>query len=294
MEQVDKKINANNYRLLKNSLNDVMDQLSFMPALVTKASPDLAVGWWLIIQHDLAVKKTNMFHEKCIETAKWDSIRKPSVLEMTSNVEFSAGIEGPGADSASNSSREPGKSFEPALVEETFSTDVHRLVRTKDAGNSLDRSLEGKGNSAPPPDDCDKWNYDGEMLEIQWTFAELHLQVLAVIAQIKKVFIPEMTKRIVHVGHEYAVLYDQAFEKFKTYRLSQIHKNFYMHCNRNPYYCRNFEGVQDDYIGKKFDNFSDQTPKDPYYNDIKTKLENLKTTRVDRLKAMMNAAAGSR
>jgi hypothetical protein len=247
--------------------------------MVQKTNPDVGIAWWLIVQHDIAVKKSLVFDNTCLGKAPWTSITKPSLMEANSSSQRLATI---GAHRADTS---PGNPVRPALVE--VDTSVNRsIIRSHGVGTSLDRSIHGKGTPAPAPDPCQLWNQDDLAVEIQWVYSELHLNVMEVIGFLRSSFMNDLKPRVRDIAHQYAGLVQQSMDQFKTWRLKQIHRKIYCQNWRCPQ--TRAEGVQDDYLGEVFKN----TGWAHYENRISNELETRKTQRVARLMCFSRAAVG--
>jgi hypothetical protein len=288
MKEVDKKIRRDRARTLNLKLKDLLEELSWMPGMVEKAVPEVGISWWLIVQHDLASKKSLVFHDVCIGKQPWKSITKPDpsrgwLMEADPSVQSLAMIDAHGVDASLDNL------LNPALVED--GTSSHRMIiRKHDAGTSLDNSLQGKGKSEPSYDDCDHWNHDEVAVEIQWIFAELQLNVLSTIGGIRPTFMDNLKPRVLQIAHEYAGLVKQSMEKFTYYRLKQIHKVWLMK-NTNKKWRGKGEreaGVKDDFLGQTFA----KTNYDSYRTRIRLLLIAKKLTRVARLMCFSRAAAG--
>jgi hypothetical protein len=282
MKKVDEKIRRDRARTLNLKLKDLVEELSWMPGMVEKAVPEVGIAWWLIVQHDLATKKSLVFDDKCIAKKPWTSITKPSLMETNASFKRLATISAHGADAS------PDNPVKPALVEDGTSSN-RSIIRTHDAGTSLDHSILGKGNPKPSYDDCDRWNHDAVAVEIQWVFAELHLNIFSTIAGIRPVFMDDMKPRVLKIAHEYAGLIQQSMVSFKDWRLRQIHSRQYcIHAHQTR--CRRGRqpGVRDDFLDKTLKN----TNYANYKNGISSELETKKTQRVAKLMCFARAAAG--
>jgi hypothetical protein len=280
MKEVDKKIRRDRARALSLQLKDLLEELSWMPGMVEKANPEVGISWWLIVQHDLAVKKSLVFHDKCIQGAPWNSITRPSLMEANSSFQSLAMIRAHGADTS------PDKPVKPALVEVGTSSN-RRVVRTHDAGTSLDRSIHGKGGG-PTYDDCDYWNHDEVAVELQWVFSELHLNILSIIAELRPVFLDDLKPRVNQIAHEYAGLLQSGYDKFISWRISKIHQRSYCPYQRTRCRGGRQEGVHDEFLGETHRNTNHAN----YKNGKKNELEARKTQRVEKLMCFSRAAAG--
>ena len=67
---------------------------------------------WLIIQHDLATKKNNVWHESCIAKKPWNSITRPTLMEENSS------IQSPDLAGTHDTDAAGDNPLVPALVEE--------------------------------------------------------------------------------------------------------------------------------------------------------------------------------
>ncbi|CAK0898594.1 unnamed protein product [Prorocentrum cordatum] len=63
MTEVDKRIRRDRARTLNLQLKDLVEEVSWMPGMVEKTVPEVGISWWLIVQHDLATKKSLVFHD---------------------------------------------------------------------------------------------------------------------------------------------------------------------------------------------------------------------------------------
>jgi len=281
MTEVDKRIRRDRARTLNLQLKDLVEEVSWMPGMVEKTVPEVGISWWLIVQHDLATKKSLVFHDVCIGKKPWTSITRPSLMEANSDFQRLGMISAHGADAS------PDNSVKPALAEGGTSSN-HAMIRTHYAGASLDNSTQGKGSSEPTYDDCDRWNHDEVAVEIQWLYAELQLNVLTTIAGARPLFIADLKPRVNKIAHEYAGLIQQSMDKFIDWRIRRIHKKFY--CSGTSNHCRynRKEGVQDEFLDKTFRN----TNWESYKNSIRNELQTRKTQRVEKLMCFSQAAVG--
>jgi hypothetical protein len=89
LTDTENKVSNQTIPFLGSKLDDIREELKWVPGMLQKEAigedcrGDPDASYWLLISHDLATKRSNVFNADCIKTKPWRKVKQPNPSETT-------------------------------------------------------------------------------------------------------------------------------------------------------------------------------------------------------------------